>query len=119
MQLRVARLCHDCEEIHADQHCPACASETFTFITRWVPAPERRAQPRPVTSPEAETYRQLLEASVSPRTRPKWITPAAIGVTALGVLGWWSQRNGPAKQEPRSLRDEGGRSKPSGDEGQR
>src|SRR5258705_11052910 len=46
MQLRVARLCLDCEEIHEAQQCPACASETFAFLTRWVPAPERRSKPR-------------------------------------------------------------------------
>ncbi len=37
-----ARLCLDCEEVHDAQQCPVCASETFTFMTRWVPAPERR-----------------------------------------------------------------------------
>ncbi len=113
MQLRVARLCHDCEEIHADQHCPVCASETFTFITRWVPAPERRAKPRPATSPEAETFKQLLE----PSKRARWITPAAVGVTALGVLGWLSRRNGPSKAEARTggaARGDSGRGELSG-----
>ena len=49
MQLRSARLCLDCDEIHDSPQCPACASETFAYISRWVPAPARRATqgPRP------------------------------------------------------------------------
>ena len=47
MQLRKARLCLDCEELHDQWQCPVCASETFAFITRWMPAPERRKKPRP------------------------------------------------------------------------
>ena len=40
-------MCLDCEEVHDAQHCPVCASETFAYLTNWVPAPERRARPRP------------------------------------------------------------------------
>src|SRR5262245_32500541 len=29
MQLRTARLCLDCEEVHEEQQCPVCASESF------------------------------------------------------------------------------------------
>ena len=43
MQLRTARLCLDCEELHEENTCPVCASEMFAFLTRWVPAEERRA----------------------------------------------------------------------------
>ncbi len=46
MQLRKARLCIDCEEIHDQWQCPICASETFAFLTQWMPAPERRQKPR-------------------------------------------------------------------------
>lgn len=46
MQLRKARLCIDCEEIHDQWQCPICASETFAFLTQWMPAPERRKRPR-------------------------------------------------------------------------
>jgi hypothetical protein len=47
MKLQRARLCVDCEELHEDERCPVCASETFAYITRWVPARENRPQPMP------------------------------------------------------------------------
>lgn len=37
MNLREARLCLDCEELHDDEQCPVCASEAFMFLTRWIP----------------------------------------------------------------------------------
>ena len=46
MQLRTARVCLDCEELHDAQTCPVCASEVFAFLTQWVPVEERRAEPR-------------------------------------------------------------------------
>jgi hypothetical protein len=42
MQLRVARLCLDCEELHADRRCPRCASASYAFLTNWLPCDERR-----------------------------------------------------------------------------
>jgi len=44
MQLHVARLCLDCQEVHAETRCPVCASESFAALSRWIPAPERRAR---------------------------------------------------------------------------
>jgi hypothetical protein len=106
MQLRTARLCLDCEEIHAEYRCPVCASEAFTYITRWVPAPERRSQPRAVSSADAEIYRRLT-TDTPPRSRGrKLLTRAALGVTAAGVLGlfWGSHRAraavGPRRDDP-------------------
>jgi hypothetical protein len=104
MQLRVARLCHDCEELHAEQQCPLCASETFTFITRWVPVPERRGRPRPTSSEEAEVVRQLLEAPAATSTRMHWLKGAAVGVTTLGVIGWLSRRSVSPKAEREAQR---------------
>lgn len=46
MQLRVARLCLDCEELHVDPKCPRCASERYAFLTNWLPSEERRKWPR-------------------------------------------------------------------------
>src|SRR6188472_3228000 len=86
MQLRLARLCLDCEEIHADYHCPVCASDHFTYLTRWVPAPERRERPRPATPPppELETYRKLI---APPKGAGRVFTRALVGLGAASVLG--------------------------------
>jgi hypothetical protein len=78
MQLRVARLCLDCEEIHDAQECPVCASEAFAFLSRWVLAPERRSGRRPAQRPTtaaANTRRALVGAGV-------------LGAVAFGVTRW-------------------------------
>lgn len=97
MQLRTARLCLDCEEVHDSQQCPVCASESFSYIIRWIPAPERRMKPRPAAiSEEAETYRRLLEPA---RARPgtgRLLTRGAVGLTLLGLAGWALRRHGHA-----------------------
>jgi hypothetical protein len=93
MQLRTARLCLDCEEIHTEQQCPICASETFTFITRWVPAPERRQRTRPSTSPEADIYRHLVREDHNSSAGGRLLKGGVVGLTALGLLGWfWRKR---------------------------
>ena len=79
MQLRRARLCLDCEEIHEAQQCPACASETFAYLNRWVPSPDRREKPRapaPVTAP--------------PRlaSRGKVVGFSIAGIGILGLAQW-------------------------------
>ena len=42
MQLRVARFCLDCEELHTDNSCPRCASESYVFLSSWLKVDERR-----------------------------------------------------------------------------
>lgn len=99
MQLRMARLCLDCEEIHDRQECPACGSESFGYISKWIPAPERRSHPRP--SPEdanqqADIYRQLIDGTPPPRrsNRGRWLTGGALGVAAISAAGWlWRRRS--------------------------
>jgi hypothetical protein len=92
MQLRTARLCLDCEEVHDAMRCPSCASETFTYITRWIPAPERRNRVRPTTSPEAEVYRNLVaKESASPGTK-RMLKGGVVGLTALGLAGWFLRK---------------------------
>ena len=82
MQLRLARVCLDCEEVHDAQQCPVCASESFAYLSRWVPAPERRARPRPVQN-----------APVAARM-PTTGKVVGIGIVGLGLLGlarWWAR----------------------------
>lgn len=87
MQLRNARLCLDCEEVHESQQCPLCASESFVFMTRWVPVPERRQKPRspePPPSPELDTYRELL--SPPPQSAGwRFVKRGAMGLALFGV----------------------------------
>lgn len=104
MQLRVARVCLDCEEIHDQQMCPICASETFAYLSRWVPVPERRKAP---TEPTPDGGDRAADPS-TPRTRLEDMTsdhgelrdPAAprssrkvaygvAGVAAAVLAGYW------------------------------
>jgi hypothetical protein len=67
MQLRSARLCLDCEELHEEPQCPICASEAFVFLTRWVPVDERRVRNRPgarQASPPARVSRLVKGGAV-------------------------------------------------------
>ena len=75
MQLRRARLCLNCEEVHDAMQCPLCASETFVYLTRWVPAPERRLQPRPA------------ETASAPARLPSRGKVVGLGIAGLGILG--------------------------------
>ena len=77
MQLRTARLCLDCDELHEQQVCPVCASEAFAFVTRWVPrsvwkGPNRR--------------RPKVETTAPGSTKLKtWITGGIAGVAVFGI----------------------------------
>lgn len=113
MQLRNARLCLDCEEVHESQQCPLCASESFVFITRWVPAPERRQKPRslaPPPSPEAlETYRELLTPEQD-GAGWRFVKRGALGLALFGVAGWMLKRNNRSEPGPDRRVDEDRRS---------
>jgi hypothetical protein len=77
MQLTVARVCLDCEEIHESQQCPVCASETFAYLTRWIPRLEPRAAkppPRPILTP---TWKQRIVFG-----------GGAISLLAYGLFRW-------------------------------
>ena len=92
MQLRNARLCLDCEEVHDAPQCPVCASESFAFLTRWVPAPERRERPRVevASRPEVlEAYRTVLDAGDKPNGGGwRMGGEGAMGLAVVGVGGW-------------------------------
>src|SRR5215207_1418634 len=105
MQLRNARLCLDCDEIHEEPHCPLCASESFAFIKRWVPASERRSRKRPPDTAGADgadsahrqtvaTYKELLAAGQEPRLTPwRLVRGGAVSLALLGAAGWVWRRN--------------------------
>ena len=84
MQLRVARLCLDCEDVHEAEQCPVCASESFAFLTRWVPAPERRTQPRSVTE-----VPKGLPARSAPPSKRKIVGYGVLGVGVVGLAEWF------------------------------
>jgi len=82
MQLRLARLCLDCEEIHDRQQCPICASESFAFLSRWVPSPERAIAARRSPPP--------IEPAVKSKsaTGTKAIGWGVVGLGVVGLAQW-------------------------------
>jgi hypothetical protein len=96
MRLMNARLCLDCEEVHQEQHCPICGSESFAFLTRWVtpsdtataePSPRATRPPDPIDRREqVDAYRQILNSapSSSPK-RGKMVARGALGLALIGV----------------------------------
>src|ERR1700750_2289791 len=100
MQLHVARLCLDCEEVHDARVCPRCTSETFAYLSRWIPAPERRARPRPPVETETPEPPRPPAPVVeeAPALPGRWLRRGAL-LAALGVGGWiWGQES--AKTSP-------------------
>jgi hypothetical protein len=105
MKLVNARLCLDCEEVHEQQHCPICGSESFAFMTRWVTPSDtiggeaaRAARP-PDAVPrsdnverreqlarreQVDAYRQILNPGTPPR-RGRLVARGAIGLALLGI----------------------------------
>jgi hypothetical protein len=80
MQLRTARLCLDCEELHDAQQCPVCASESFAYLTRWVPFDERRATRRdpPPLVAEAPPQKAVM----------RWAKRGAAGLAFVAIGRW-------------------------------
>lgn len=100
MKLRDARLCLDCDEVHETGMCPGCGSESFAFVSRWVPAPDGARGPRPASSESAEIYRELLSTEAAPGDR-RLLKRGLLGLTALGIAGlaWKSSRAAAGKQK--------------------
>jgi hypothetical protein len=91
MQLHVARLCLDCQEVHAEAHCPVCTSASFAPLSRWIPAQERRIRPRGTTDEAADALKRLLESKPT-QARSKWPGRTAAVVATLGIGGWLWRR---------------------------
>jgi hypothetical protein len=104
MQLHAARLCIDCQEIHDSQTCPVCSSESFAYISRWIPAPERRLTPRPEAPTDVDAYRRLIAGEHTPTEGGRWLKRGMLGVAALGAAAYaWkrSASNGPSSKAGR------------------
>jgi predicted nucleic acid-binding Zn-ribbon protein len=101
MQLHVARLCLDCNEVYDANDCPRCGSETFAYLSRWVPAPERRVVTRAASSPEAEVYKELIEP---PTSRGRMLKRGVLGIGVLAAAGWFLRRRDSEKSPPSSKR---------------
>jgi hypothetical protein len=91
MQLHVARLCLDCQEVHSETHCPVCTSASFAPLSRWIPAQERRIRPRETTDEAADALKRLLESKPG-QVRSKWPARTAAVVATLGIGGWLWRR---------------------------
>lgn len=117
MQLRTARLCLDCEEVHHEAQCPVCASETFTYLSRWVPSDERRRRPR-VEAPEAamartpeaptraqgeiDAYRRISTGDIAQPRGRQLLKKGMMGLAAVGVVGWlWGRQDAGSPKSPK------------------
>jgi len=97
MRLDVARLCLDCDEVHDGDRCPACGSETFAFLKRWVPPGSGegnlrvgRSRPSGGSAEQVKTYQQLLESDRTRSRKRGLVTRGALGLMMLGLarLAW-------------------------------
>lgn len=93
MQLSVARLCLDCQEIHEEDRCPVCTSDAFAFMTRWVTLDETPSQVpshenRAGRSSKIDSYRRILNPQPQRSVTARWLRKGGI-VVAAGLLARW------------------------------
>jgi hypothetical protein len=93
MQLRNARLCLNCEEIHAATHCPVCTSESFAFVSRWIPVEDRRKEPRRPAPAASEPVRTSGPGPM------RWVKRGAAGVAVLAASRMLWQLSRPVEWE--------------------
>ncbi|MGE0450721.1 MAG: hypothetical protein AB7Q29_14205 [Vicinamibacterales bacterium] len=80
MQLRHARLCLDCEEVHGSTRCPACTSESFAYLARWIPPG--------VTRGEADDTQPEGPPEPNARARADGGSPDGKALRSAGSLRW-------------------------------
>ena|SRR5437868_5157303 len=93
MQLRTARLCLDCEEIHETQECPVCLSEAGIYVSRWIPAEERRRAGR---FPTATNVVPIKSGVV------RWMQRGVVGLAVIAAGRWWWRANHETDPPPQS-----------------
>ena len=91
-------MCLDCEDVHDQQQCPVCASESFAYLSRWVPTPERRSQPRQPT--------EQRDPAAAHTTRKQLVGYGMLGVGVVGLAQWFLK--GRAKIEAAAARTQSG-----------
>ncbi|MBK5298888.1 MAG: hypothetical protein JJE40_17170 [Vicinamibacteria bacterium] len=109
MRLDDARLCLDCEEIHEEQECPACGSEVFAFLTRWIQSTSKAKAPLPASATHARSaqdpehlaaWREITDATPDiPGRGKKIVTRSLLGLAAMGIAGWAWAKTSPSKDE--------------------
>jgi len=114
MRLMNARLCLDCEEVHDQQHCPVCSSESFAFLTRWVAPSDALAESAQQTRPpdpidrreQVDAYRQILNPSPQQPWGGKLVTRGALGLALIGLarLVWRAAPDSKADGKTRVVR---------------
>jgi len=69
-----------------------CASESFAFLTRWVPAPEAATPKATTTPPEAAVYRRLIVGDSTGSKATRLLKRGAIGLAVFSLARWaWSR----------------------------
>ena len=92
MQLRTARLCLDCEEVHESQECPICLSEAGVYLTRWIPPEERRTRRFPSAIKVTPVARD--PAGWLTRDPARWVRRGVFGLAVLAASRWlWQTRS--------------------------
>ena len=114
MRLDDARLCLDCEELHNEHECPACGSEAFAFLKRWIkttssgPRVSSTRDPlapvdvvsRAATSEQLDAWRQIVEGKPAEPGRGRLIARGLVGLAAMGLAGWAWTRAGRKDDAP-------------------
>ena len=111
MQLRAARLCLDCEELHVADVCPICASASYAFLSTWLPSEERRRWRRgrpPAEELAPQGLRAWLRLLVrwldgEPAGRPALRTRASDHVPRLDFEQELRKPNGSQPLEPQTV----------------
>ena len=117
MRLDDARLCLDCEELHNEHECPACGSEAFAFLKRWIKTTSSRPRAastrdpratvdvvsRPVTTSEQlDAWRQIVSGKPAAPGRGRLVARGLVGLAAMGLAGWAWTRAGRKSEDSES-----------------